>query len=148
MKDRWIPEKLYREIQKNIPILCVDVVVQCGDGILLMKRKNYPAKDKFWLSGGRLKLGYSLEKFAVEKVKEETGLDVKIKKFIGVYSIIFKKGFYGFPVHNITICFLAKKTGGKLKIDKNHSKSIIVKKLPKSLDWYPRKVIQDSGILK
>jgi ADP-ribose pyrophosphatase YjhB (NUDIX family) len=148
MKDNWIPEKLYREIQRSIPILCVDVVVECGGGVLLMKRKNYPAKNKFWIPGGRLKLGEGLKKFAVEKVKEETGLDVRIKKFIGVYSLIFKKGFFGFPVHDITICFLAKKIGGKLKIDEDHSKAIIVKKLPKSLDWYPRKVIHDSKILK
>lgn len=126
----------------------MDVVVECEDGILLIKRKNYPAKNKFWLPGGRLPLGKDLKKFTVQKVKEETGLDVKIKKFIGVYSLKFKKGFFGFPVHNITVCFLTKKTGGKLRIDENHSEAIIVKKLPKSLDWYPRKVILDSKVLK
>ena len=71
----------------------MDVVVECKDGILLMKRKKCPAKNKFWLPGGRIPFGKDLEKFTVEKVKEETGLDVKIKKFIGVYSLKFKKGF-------------------------------------------------------
>jgi len=82
MKDNWIPEKLYREIQKSIPILCVDVVVECGGGVLLMKRKNYPAKNKFWIPGGRLRLGEDLKKFAVEKVREETGL-VSEKSYSG-----------------------------------------------------------------
>jgi len=144
----WIPEKLYRKIQRVIPIVCVDAVVECENGVLLIKRKHYPAKDKLWVPGGRVGFGKDLKKFTIEKVREETGLTVKIEKFIGVYSLFFKKGFFGFPVHNITVCFLVKKIGGKLKIDKNHSRAIIVKKLPKSLDWYPRKIIQDSQVLK
>ena len=91
-----IEEKLYKKIQEVLPICCVDVVIlNKNKEFLLLKRKNEPAKDQWWVPGGRIKKGEKTEKAVLRKVKEETGLNIKIKKMLGVKETIFKKGFFG-----------------------------------------------------
>jgi len=38
-------DNLYREIQKNIPIACVDVVIKVNDKTVLGERRINPAKE-------------------------------------------------------------------------------------------------------
>src|SRR3989339_1730756 len=113
-----IEEKLYKKIQEVLPICCVDVVIlNKNKEFLLLKRKNEPAKDQWWVPGGRIKKGEKTEKAVLRKVKEETGLNIKIKKMLGVKETIFKKGFFGNSVHTLNIIFLAKAKSNKVKMD-------------------------------
>jgi 8-oxo-dGTP diphosphatase len=60
------------------------VFIRRGDTILLVKQ-NYGAK--YWsLPGGLVELGESIEQAAVREVREETGLEVRIKRVVGIYS--------------------------------------------------------------
>lgn len=55
----------------------------------------------------------------MREVKEETNLEIKIKKLIGVYSDPNSQVFTypnGIVVHFITTCFLAEITGGELSV--------------------------------
>lgn len=54
--------------------------------ILLIQRKNPPFQGKFALPGGFVEYGESVEEACIREVKEETNLDVKIERLIGVYS--------------------------------------------------------------
>jgi colanic acid biosynthesis protein WcaH len=146
MQSNYIPEKLYRKIQKVLPIACVDLLVKYDKGVLLCKRKNNPAKDRFWLPGGRIFKGESLEHAVKRKLKEETGLKAKSIKFVGNYTNYFKKGFYGFPFHAVISVFLVEAENKPIKLDNQHSDFKIVKKLDNKLPAYIRQVIIDSGI--
>ncbi len=71
------------------PYLAVDVIVQLweGDrfkGIVLVERKNPPVG--LAIPGGFVEVGESVEAAAVREIKEETGLDVKLRRLLGVYS--------------------------------------------------------------
>ncbi len=144
MNSNNIPPKLYKNIQESIPIACVDAVIKTDDGVLLgiRKRRNNPALGKLWLIGGRVLYGESLEHAIKRKVKEETGLNVRIIKQIGVYTV-----FTGIQKrHNIAVDYLVEKTGGALKLNGEYSTHIFIKKLDKKLHPYVYAVLRDSGV--
>lgn len=61
------------------------VLIAKDNKVLLSKRGIEPYKGKYDILGGFLKLGEDPKKGAIREVKEETGLDVKLTHFIGVY---------------------------------------------------------------
>jgi len=71
------------------PLLAVDVIIRLWEGesfrgIVLIERKNDP--KGFALPGGFVEVGESVERAGIREMKEETGLDVKISRLLGVYS--------------------------------------------------------------
>ncbi|MBZ9570041.1 NUDIX hydrolase [Methanobrevibacter sp. TMH8] len=73
------------------------------DEFILIKRKNEPFKNYWAIPGGFVDYGETVENAAIREAKEETGIDVKLKKLIGVYSDP-KRDPRG---HTITIVYLA-----------------------------------------
>ncbi len=66
------------------PAPTVDIIIQIGLGIVLIKRQNPP-----WgwaLPGGFVDYGETLEQAAIREAKEETGLDVCLLKQFHTYS--------------------------------------------------------------
>jgi colanic acid biosynthesis protein WcaH len=52
-----IPDNLYSQIKLVMPIVCVDlVVINRKEEVLLLKRRNHPAKGQWWFPGGRVYL--------------------------------------------------------------------------------------------
>lgn len=71
----WIEENEYHRVKKQLPILCVDmVVINQNKEILLIKRKNEPLKNFWWVPGGRVHFSESRKGAAVRKLKEECGI--------------------------------------------------------------------------
>jgi 8-oxo-dGTP diphosphatase len=54
--------------------------------LLLIRRKHPPFKGKHALPGGFVDIGETIEQAALRELKEETGIDGKIIRMIGVYS--------------------------------------------------------------
>lgn len=103
-----IPIEDYRKIVEVLPILCVDVIIKNRNGeYLLVKRANEPLKDQWWVIGGRVLKGESLEQAAKRKVYEEVGLEINNVKFIGYYEDAFETNPFGLttPLHSISIVF-------------------------------------------
>jgi colanic acid biosynthesis protein WcaH len=70
-----IPDDLYRRILPVLPIPCVDLlVVDRGGRVLLVKRRNEPAKGLWWIPGGRVHFGELRAAAALRKLQEECGL--------------------------------------------------------------------------
>lgn len=103
----FIPAPLYQQILVNLPIACVDIAIEFEQKILLLKRKNPPAQGQWWLPGGRVHKGETLEAAALRKAQVETGLECCIEKMIYTGETIFTDGPMGIPVHSINVCFLA-----------------------------------------
>ncbi len=68
------------------PIPTVDVILQKGSEILLIKRKNEPFKDHLALPGGFVNHGEKVETAALREVGEETSLEIEPIDILGVYS--------------------------------------------------------------
>ncbi len=70
------------------PFLTVDGIIKIFNpefsGIVLIKRKNPPFG--YALPGGFVDYGESVEDALKREMKEETSLDIKIKKLLGIYS--------------------------------------------------------------
>ena len=66
--------------------LTVDCVVFSGQSVLLIKRKNPPFEGMYALPGGFVDEDETVEAACIREAKEETNLDLKNLKLIGVYS--------------------------------------------------------------
>ena len=66
--------------------LTVDGVIIYNNGVVLIKRKHEPFKDFYALPGGFVEYGETVEEALKREMKEETGLNVRILKLVGVYS--------------------------------------------------------------
>jgi 8-oxo-dGTP diphosphatase len=81
-----------------------------GKKILLAKH-IMPDKGDFWAPpGGGMEFGSSAEDNIVREFKEETGLDVRVLKYLFVHE------FLDTPLHAMEHFFLVERIGGELKL--------------------------------
>ncbi|MDI6643043.1 MAG: NUDIX hydrolase [Candidatus Hodarchaeaceae archaeon] len=124
------------------PILSVDVVVKVPGGVVLVKRKNEPYKERWALPGGFVRYGEKVEEAAKREVKEETGLVVKLQGPISVYSDP-KRDPRG---HVVSICFLAQRVGGRLKAASDASEVKVFRRIPRrELAFDHAQILKDAG---
>jgi ADP-ribose pyrophosphatase YjhB (NUDIX family) len=73
-------------MKDNLPQFAVTALVYIArDDAVLLVRQNYGRR--YWsLPGGSVEQGESVEGAAVREVKEETGLDVRLARLVGLYS--------------------------------------------------------------
>jgi 8-oxo-dGTP diphosphatase len=69
------------------PALAADCVVFDRAGrLLLIRRKNPPFQGQYALPGGFVEYGERMEEAALRELREETGIEGKIRRLVGVYS--------------------------------------------------------------
>ena len=122
------------------PSITVDGVIIKKGKILLIKRKNEPFKGKWALPGGFVEYGEKVEDAVLREIKEETGLNAKIKNLLGVYSDPNRdpRG------HTISIVFILEGEGeAKASDDASDVKFFDLNKLP-PLAFDHEKIIKDA----
>ena len=103
-----IPVEHYKEIVGLLPILCVDVIVENPVGeYLLIKRTGEPLKGQWWVIGGRVQKGETMEQAAVRKVKEEAALSVGALRPVGYYEEVYQDAPFGVKsgLHAVSVVF-------------------------------------------
>lgn len=129
-----IPAPQYQQIIEVLPILCVDVVIKSHQGeYLLLKRDNEPRKGEWWVIGGRLLKGETLEQAVIRKVREETGLTVEIVQPIGYYEAVSQKNPFGQAarLHAVSVVFSTTVNGNQqIKLDDQSADWKYSKELP------------------
>ena len=118
-------EKIYYEN----PTPVVAMVVKDDNGrILLIKRKIDPCKGKWALPSGFMELEESPVQSALRELKEETGINGKVKRLIGVYSNNSK--LHGYLV---TIIYEVEISGGILCAGDDAEEAVFyeIDKMPK-----------------
>lgn len=87
------------------PSLTTDIFIYNDKNeFILIKRKNDPYKNFWALPGGFVDYGECVEDAAIREAKEETSIDVRLEKLIGVYS----KPDRDPRGHTVSIAFTAK----------------------------------------
>jgi ADP-ribose pyrophosphatase YjhB (NUDIX family) len=95
----------------------VSAVIFDGDGKVLLHRRS--DNGQWGLPGGSVEIGETVSQALVREVKEETGLDVRIIRCVGVYSDP-RLQMVSYPdgrgVHYISTVFECQITGGTLTL--------------------------------
>ena len=66
------------------PPLAADVIVEIGNQVVLIERKNFPFG---WaIPGGFVDFGETVEQAAIREAREEISLEVELRALLGVYS--------------------------------------------------------------
>jgi ADP-ribose pyrophosphatase YjhB (NUDIX family) len=120
------------------PYPTVDIIIEIGGGILLIKRKNPPFG---WaLPGGFVDYGESLEDAAVREAKEETGLDIKLLSQFHTYSDPDRDK----RMHTISTVFIAKADGEPKPGDDAKDLLIFQKdSLPEEMAFDHKRILDD-----
>lgn len=142
-----IPIKMYKEVQRSLPIICVDVVITDGKNFLLAKRTNEPEKNKWWIPGGRLLKNELLKEAAARVLKQETGLKGNIGDFLGFQELFLSPGYFpDVTAHTIGFVFSAEVPAkSRIFLDKQHSKAEWFSKINPSWHPYVRKFLAEAG---
>lgn len=94
------------------PLLTADCVVFDSKGrLLLIRRKHPPFKGRYALPGGFVDIGESVEDAALRELREETGIEGKIIRLVGIYSAP-KRDPRG---HTVSAAFLIKPRSTKVQ---------------------------------
>ncbi|UCE20447.1 MAG: NUDIX hydrolase [Gemmatimonadota bacterium] len=87
------------------PIPTVDIIIEIENGIVLIKRKNPPYG---WaIPGGFVDVGETVEEAAVREAREETSLEINLKRQFHTYSNPRRDPRH----HSISTVFIAEATG-------------------------------------
>lgn len=86
MTDRPIPADIWRSIVRNVPIVAVDLVVRHEGGVVLGRRENPPARGEWFVPGGRVQKGESIDDAVARVAREELGVAVAIDRRLGAYD--------------------------------------------------------------
>ncbi len=98
-------------------------LIHKGGKILLVKRKNDPNRGRWALPGGLVELGERVEDAVRREVREEVGLDIHLEGLLDVVNDIHYDDRCKVRYHYILVDFLAKPTGGRLRLNSESSSS-------------------------
>ncbi len=87
------------------PFATTDILIQIGDGIVLIKRNNPP--NGWAIPGGFIDYGESAEHAAIREAEEETSMKVTDLKLFNVYSDPDRDPRH----HTISVVFTARGEG-------------------------------------
>ncbi|NPA51280.1 MAG: GDP-mannose mannosyl hydrolase [Aquificae bacterium] len=102
---------MFKFIIQNTPLVAIDLIVKDKEGkILLGKRKNRPAKNFYFVPGGRIFKNERLDEAFESITENELGIPLKRQnaKFLGVYEHIYPDNFFGneFGTHYIVLAHI------------------------------------------
>ena len=130
-------EKDYNEFRKNFVFSCIDVIIIKNHSVLLTKRTQNPHKGSWHLPGNIIRKNETMRQAVKRAAKTELNLNVKIKKYAGVYENL--NSFR----HDISHGFIVLPTSGKIKTDFQSEDLKFFKKIPKNTVPHHKKMIKD-----
>jgi len=84
--DEFVPEDVYAEFLRQLPQVCVELVVEHEGSVLLCHRTNEPARGEWFWPGSRLYKGEELTAAAHRVADEELGVGIRLEDQLGTYG--------------------------------------------------------------
>jgi len=135
---KWIPARLWNEIIRNMPIPCIDLILQRSDNAILYGwRLISPYRNVWALVGGRMLHGENLLQSAF-RIAKEYGLLLGRVYLNGVFPVNFPNRA------DVAISLAARAVSGEARIDGyEFSKFIWATRPPKGLGSNYRRMIKN-----
>lgn len=97
-------------IVRDTPLVSIDLVVSYKGEVLLGRRTNEPAKDYWFVPGGRIRKNEKINKAFYRLTKNELGnhIAISLAEFHGVYEHFYDTNFSetgDFGTHYVTIAY-------------------------------------------
>ena len=110
----FLSESDFSELIKNGPLVAIDLCIIRGSQILLGKRINPPAKNFFFVPGGRIFKSELIKNALLRILKSELGMNIKKNNYkyiknLGIYEHFYDDNYLGnfnFSTHYIVIAYL------------------------------------------
>lgn len=109
----FLDKKDFSELIKKAPLIAIDLCIVQKRCILLGKRINNPAKNFFFVPGGRVLKNEKIKNATNRILKEETNLrfkdDLYSVSLLGIFEHFYNDNFLDskdFNTHYITIAYL------------------------------------------
>ncbi len=119
------------------PVPTVDIIIETGGGVVLIKRKNPP--HGWALPGGFVDYGESLEQAAIREAREETGLAVQLRRQFHTYSDPARDS----RLHTISTVFIATAQGAPTAGDDAAEAAIFTEENLPDLVFDHRQILTD-----
>lgn len=143
-----IPDQLYRKIVEVMPVPCVDAIVVRGKRFLLGKRIHKPAKGQWFVIGGRVLRGESLEAglCGATCLRKLAPAALRLINFWQRRRLFLGTAPKARPAsHTINSVFLVKIAGGKLFLNSENKNLKWFTKIDKNWHLYVRNVLRLAG---
>jgi len=95
------------------PKVAVGAVVFKDNKVLLVKRKNPPAKNTWAIPGGSVKPGETLQEATEREIFEETGIVIKAREPIFTFDLIQRKDSGEIQFHYVIVDLTADYVSGE-----------------------------------
>jgi colanic acid biosynthesis protein WcaH len=138
-----VPRAAFRTLVRWAPIVSIDLIFLNRAGeVLLGYRSNRPAKDKWFVPGGRVFKGERIPDAMVRIARQETGIEIRpaAAAFVGVYEHFYRNSVFGrsrnLPTHYVVLAFEIRVRGdAEPCADSQHRR----------LAWFSRRDVLRSG---
>ena len=118
----------FSRLIRNAPLVAVDVVLRDRNGnVLLMLRNDEPARNWYFVPGGRIRKNETIRAAFERIVKSETGCDAAfdVARLIGVYDHIYSTNRFeqeGYGTHYVVLAYeLVLNQGARIELDPHHT---------------------------
>ncbi|WP_019612435.1 GDP-mannose mannosyl hydrolase [Thioalkalivibrio sp. AKL7] len=94
----WLSENTFRDVLGAAPLVSIDLVIGNADGELLLGlRNNRPAQGLWFVPGGRVQRGESLDAAFARVSREELGLAISRgeARLLGAYDHLYDDDVFG-----------------------------------------------------
>jgi len=115
------------QVIKNTPLISIDLIIENKEGkILLGKRVNEPAKDEWFVPGGRIFKDETLDSAFNRTTTTEIGISLKREKvqFYGLYEHFYENNVFNdkFSTHYIVLAHKFKVNEKDVLLNNQHEK--------------------------
>lgn len=117
----FITSDKFREIIKLVPLVSIDLLIENENGEYLFGlRNNRPAKNYFFVPGGRIRKNESIKnafkRISSMELGKEYGISGSV--FNGVWEHFYDDGFFseGEATHYIVLCYTLKVLKSELNL--------------------------------
>lgn len=143
--SEWIPDDEWETIVENVPVVSVDLVVECPEGIVLGKRSNEPAKGEWFVPGGRVQKGEELCEAVYRVAEAELGCKVVIQESLGVFEHFYDTSEVGCEKHYVAHGFHVWCENVEYESDEQHNKTAVFERPLTDLHKYVEKYLDSAS---